>query len=314
MSNNNECEESSGGSQGLPRRDFLRSSAMTAGTLVAATIPSSNTADAAQAPSNPEHQARKTILAVGAHMSDAELGAGGVLIQAARAGHRVVIVTVVSDFRSWLPTVGHEEETKRKLLALAERYGFEKRFLDYPYHQIHGGDVGLKRKLAEIYVEVKPQVAFIHHVEDHWPDHVACGQACHDAFLFSHGLSHDMHEHRCPLIYSYTVTPGETYRFEPDVYYDVGDVMSDYMELLIGCDSCDLVQPVEKVVQHEFRTLGKSPQTIRLSPHGVIKLADCLRFGNIAGCRFAMGFRTVWGRRRGEDLFGKEAKAATAGR
>ena len=48
-------------------------------------------------------------------MDDAEIGAGGVLIQAARAGHRVVIVTVVSDYRTWLPTVGREEATKRDL-------------------------------------------------------------------------------------------------------------------------------------------------------------------------------------------------------
>ena len=303
MSNMDQSEDPSSGSSGVLRRDFLRGSTLTAGAMLAATLPQSNEAEAGESTTEPKPLERKTFLAVGAHMSDAELGAGGVLMQAARAGHRVVIVTVVSDYRSWLPTVGREQATKRDLLALASRYGFEKRFLDYPYHQIQGADLELKRKLAEIYVELKPQVAFIHHVEDHWPDHVACGQACHDAFLFSHGLSRDMHPQRCPLIYAYTVTPGETYHFEPDVYYDVTEVMHDYMELIIGCDSCDLVRPVEEVITHEFRTLGKVPQTIRLSPHGVLKLADCLRFGNSAGCGFAMGFRTIWGLRRGESLF-----------
>jgi LmbE family N-acetylglucosaminyl deacetylase len=304
MSNQSQIEELSGGSHGVLRRDFLKGSTLTAGAILAATITSGNENEAAAAEStnDPAPAHRKTFLAVGAHMSDAELGAGGVLIQAARAGHRVVIVTVVSDYRSWQRTVGREEATKRDLLALADKYGFEKRFLDYPYHQINGGDLELKRKLAEIYVELKPQVAFIHHVEDHWPDHVACGQACHDAFLFSHGLSRDMREQRCPLVYAYTVTPRETYRFEPDVYYDITGTVQEYMELLIGADACDLAQPVEEVVTHEFRTLGKAPQTIRLSPHGVIKLADCLRFGNLTGCRFAMGFRTVWGLQRGQSL------------
>jgi LmbE family N-acetylglucosaminyl deacetylase len=246
---------------------------------------------------------RKTFLAVGAHMDDAEIGAGGLLIQAARAGHRVVIVTVVSDYKTWAPTVGREEQTKRDLLALARKFGFEKRFLDYPYHQIHGGDLTLKRRLAEIYVELKPDAAFIHHVEDHWPDHVACGQACHDAFLFFHGLSRDMTIRRCPLVYAYDVSPSQTYHFEADVYYDVTQVMPDYMELLAGTDSCLSGRPVKEVVDHEFRTLGKVPQTIRLSGHGVTRLADCMRFGQRAGCQFALGFRTVWGQRRGESLF-----------
>ncbi len=300
MPDNNACDDPA--RHGVPRRDFLTSSALTAGAMLAGTLAVNKETKAAETTGNLKFQPRKTFLAVGAHMSDAELGAGGVLIQAARAGHRVVIVVVVSDYCSWLPTVGHEEETKRKLLALADKYGFEKRFLDYPYHQINGGDLELKRKLAEIYVEVKPQVAFIHNVGDHWPDHVACGQACHDAFLFSHGLSHDMHEHRCPLIYAFSALPGETYHFEPDVYYDISDAIPDYMELLVGCDACDMVRPIEEVVNYEFRILGKAPQTLRLGPHGAHKLADCLRYGSITGCTFALGFRTVWGRRRGEKL------------
>jgi LmbE family N-acetylglucosaminyl deacetylase len=294
--------ESNNACTGVPRREFLKGSALAAGTVLAGSSIDPSKAGAAEPADGQKPATRKTFLAIGAHMDDAEIGAGGVLIQAARAGHRVVIVTVVSDYRTWQPTVGREAETKRDLLALARKYGFEKRFLDYPYHQIDGGDLGLKRKLAEIYVEVQPNVAFIHHHEDHWPDHVAAGRAAHDALLFSHGLSRDMTHHRCPLIYAFDVTPPQTYHFEPDVYYDVTPVMPDYMELLAGTDSCMSGRPVEEVVQHELRTLGKSPQTLRLSGHGLSRLADCLRFGQRAGCRFALGFRTVWGHRRGENI------------
>lgn len=246
---------------------------------------------------------RKTFLAVGAHMDDAEVGVGGLLIQAVRAGHRVVIVTVVGDLSTWGPTIGREKQTKHDLVSLAERYGFEKRFLDYPYHQIDGGDLGLKRRLAEIYVELKPDVAFIQHDEDHWPDHVACGKACHDAFLFSHGLSHDLTTQRCPLIYAYDVSAHQTYHFEPDVFYDITEVMPEYIELIAGTDSCLSGQRVEEVISYEFRTLGGSPQTLRLSGHGLGRFADCVRFGGKAGCRFALGLRTVWGEQRGVALF-----------
>ena len=58
------------------------------------------------------------------------------------------------------------------------------------------------------------------------------GLAAKDAFLFSHGLSHDMSEHRCPLILAFGVTPAQTYHFEPDVFYDVTDVMPEYLDLI----------------------------------------------------------------------------------
>lgn len=287
----------------LPRRGFLKTSAVAAGAVLAGTFPSGAEVAAAEERKDPQAAAtKKTLLAVGAHMDDAEIGAGGVLIQAARAGHRVVIVTVVSDYKTWLPTIGREAQTKQDLTALAQRFGFEKRFLDYPYHQIHGGDVELKRKLADIYVELKPDVAFVHHDEDHWPDHVACGQASHDAFLFAHGLSRDLAVRRCPLIYAYDVSPSQTYRFEPDVYYDITDDLPAYMDLLAGTDSCLSGRPVKDVLEYEFRSLRAAAPAIPLSGHGLSRFADCVRFGQRAGCRYALGFCTVWGQRRGESL------------
>jgi LmbE family N-acetylglucosaminyl deacetylase len=235
-------------------------------------------------------------------MDDAEIGAGGVLIQAARAGHRVVIVTVVGDLSSWGPTIGREDRTKRELLALAKDFGFEKRLLDYPYHQTNGGDLELKRKLAEIYVEVKPDVAFISHYEDHWPDHAASGIAAHDALLFSHGFSHNKTEQRCPLIYAFDVTPDQTYHFEADVYYDVTDVMPAYMDLIARVEAIREGRSLKQVVRHEFRRLDGGGQTLSLSGHGLSRFADCVRFGRRTGCQFAIGFRTVWGQRRGPTL------------
>ena len=41
---------------------------------------------------------KKTILVVGAHMDDCEIGAGGLIIKAVRKGHRVVLVNVATDY------------------------------------------------------------------------------------------------------------------------------------------------------------------------------------------------------------------------
>ncbi len=287
--------------QAVPRRDFLKASALAAaaaGTaLSAATSPAADTKPAATAPAP-----RKTFLVIEGHIDDAEIGAGGVLIQAARAGHRVVIITVAGNYSSWAPTVGREERTKREAVELAQSFGFEKRFLNGNYHQTNASSLELKRQLADIYVELKPDVALISHHEDHWPDHSNSGLAAKDAIMFSHGLSHDLRSQRTPLIYGYGVTPVQTYHFEPDVYYDVTDVMPEYMDLISRVEAVRTGRPLQQEIRYEFRTLGSAGKTMPLSAHAMVRLAEAARWGNRAGCPFAIGFRTVWGPRWGQKI------------
>ena len=125
----------------------------------------------------------------------------------------------------------------------------------------------MKRKLAEIYVELKPQAAFIHHTEDHWPDHVACGQAAHDALLFSHGLSHDMRA-AMPADYAFRSRPGRR-----TISSRTCITSGRHARIHGAADRHRFVpraSPVEEVVRYEFQTLGKVPQTLRLGGHGVV--------------------------------------------
>ena len=120
--------------------------------------------------------------------------------------------------------------------------------------------------------------------------------------LFSHGLSRSKAVQRCPLIYAYSATPHQTYHFDEDVYYDVTDVMPEYMDLIARVEAIRVGVPVSRVIRHEFRPANGAGPTLRLSPDGLIQFAECVRFGNRAGCPYAMGFRTVWGQRRGPTL------------
>jgi LmbE family N-acetylglucosaminyl deacetylase len=285
----------------LPRRDFLTSASAAVTAAGAGVLPTAGNA-ADETPTPDKAARKKTFLVVEGHLDDAVIGAGGVLIQAARAGHRVVIVTVASDYSSWAATVGREERVKREQLELARAFGFEKRFLDGKYHRTNAADLDLKRKLAEIYVELSPDAAFICHAEDHWPDHSGSGLAAKDAFLFSHGLSHDMSVHRCPLILAFSVSPAQTYHFEPDVFYDVTDVMPAYVDLIGRIEAIRTGRALKQEIRWEFRTLGGGP-TLPLTQHGLIRLAEALRWGDMAGCQYAIGFKTVWGQRRGPQLF-----------
>ena len=106
-----------------------------------------------------------TILSVGAHMDDSEYGIGGILIQAVRDGHRVVCVVATGDYTSWGNTVGREEACKKQQAELAEKFGYEKRWLNYKYHQVEA-DVAFKKQISKIYVEVKPDITFVHDTSD----------------------------------------------------------------------------------------------------------------------------------------------------
>jgi LmbE family N-acetylglucosaminyl deacetylase len=240
---------------------------------------------------------KKTILAIGAHADDCEIGVGGILLQAAQAGCRVVIVTVVGDFNSWALTQGQAEETKRDLVASSRKFGFEKHILGYPYHTIDGGDLELKRELARIYLDTKPDISFIHQAADLWPDHVACSKAGQDAVLFAHGLSGNLKAPQCPLVYSYVVTPIQTTRFEPDSFFDVADVMPRYMELINETVAAYHRTTIETEVIHELKSTG-STQPVRMGRIAMSRLAYCVQHGHCAGCDYAVGVKNIWGGRR----------------
>jgi len=245
-----------------------------------------------------------TILAIGAHMDDCENGVGGILIDAVRRGYRVVTVTVVSDFSTWQHTLGREERVREDLLALAERFGYEKRFLDYPYHQV-APDLELKKRLAAIHEEVRPDLGFVHCATDHWPDHAAVGIAAKDALLFAHGLSGNLQSPQCPRVFAYNATPHQTYRFEPDFFHDVAPVMQDWLDLVIGTDCCLAGCAPEQLTYHTVTVTdpaGSELSRLRCSGHGWLRLAQCATWGHQAASPYALGLETLWGPRDGRAL------------
>jgi LmbE family N-acetylglucosaminyl deacetylase len=260
--------------------------------------------DAAE-PATPQAAPSKklTILAIGAHMDDAEGGIGSILISAVQAGHRVVVVVAVSDLSSWKPTMGREEQCKADQLALAKRFGWEKRFLGYPYHQLEANNE-LKKQLAEICDEVQPDIAFVQSTDDHWPDHVASGIAGKDAVLFPHGLSTNKDAKRCPRVFAYCSAPNQAIQFEPDFYVDATPVIGQYMDLIAGTDMCLNGKPIAEQLQYELRNL-KTNEVLRMSYHGWQRCCQCVTWAaqSNTSARYALGLKIVWGPRDGSPLW-----------
>ena len=153
------------------------------------------------------------ILAFGAHPDDIELGCGGLLTKASRAGHSVYMCTVTRGSAS-----GDPEERTQELFKSAKYIGAkDARIGDFEDTKLKVDDALIK--FIETYIDkVKPDLILTHHDGDVHHDHRAVAIATREAARFdSNVLAYEI-----PL----------TRNFEPKVYYDISDVIDDKVELI----------------------------------------------------------------------------------
>ncbi len=158
-----------------------------------------------------------TVLAVGAHPDDLELGIGGTLARLSRAGARVVmvVVSIPSDLRS----------RRSEALRAAKILGCELRFLtpnkcsrveDLKTHQLVGMIDGLVR-------ELKPAAMFTHCLANLHLDHKLAYEAC----MASQRLRYfDI------FCYSPTSCHAVNIAFYPHAYIDISDTIEMKMRAI----------------------------------------------------------------------------------
>jgi LmbE family N-acetylglucosaminyl deacetylase len=156
----------------------------------------------------------KTVLAVGAHPDDLELGVGGTLARLSRSGARVVmaVLSIPNNLKA------RREEARRAAAIL----GCEVRFLtpnrcsrveDMKTHQLVGMIDGLVRELA-------PEAMFSHCLANLHADHKLAYEAC----MASQRLKYfDI------FCYSPTSCHAVNIAFSPHIYIDISDTIEEKM-------------------------------------------------------------------------------------
>lgn len=177
---------------------------------------------------------KKTILVIGAHRDDCEIGAGGLILKAVKKGHRVILLVVCGYESNWVVIKGREKEFREKTLQKAKEMGVEKRFLNYGGCRITI-DMEIVEEVAKVVADVKPDVVLFHNPFETSPyDHGIVGKIAEYAARFYYEILGIKSLHCCHEMYSYEVylRPSPPYPlFQPDTYIDISDVIKEVVDI-----------------------------------------------------------------------------------
>lgn len=174
----------------------------------------------------------KTILAIGAHYDDCVFGIPGLLLKALRHHHRVVVLSLIGDYRNWKPVQGRERELVDGTVRLGREYGVEMRFLDFAEMKFDVTE-SATRLVAEQVADIAPDIAFTLWPHDQHPDHERASGLSKVALGFGDRLLASAGPYQRPQrVYHFDNGPRHTVGFEPNTFVDVTDEWPQAIEWL----------------------------------------------------------------------------------
>lgn len=155
----------------------------------------------------------QTVLAIGAHPDDVEIGVGATLAAHARAGDRVVILTLSGG------AIGGSADARREeSLAAAAVIGAQLVHLDFEDTKLNPAD-GVITEIERVVAGVRPHRIYTHSAHDRHQDHRAVNQATQVA------------ARKVPNVACYQ-SPSCTVEFRPDQFQDVAEVLDVKLRML----------------------------------------------------------------------------------
>jgi bacillithiol biosynthesis deacetylase BshB1 len=171
------------------------------------------------------------LLAVAAHPDDAEVGCGGVLIQAAAAGLRTGVADLTAGERATRGTPRQrlsERDRATDLLGLAARID-----VGLPDGGL-GTDPGHRDAVIRLIREARPAIVLAPYPEDRHPDHAAAGRLVREgSFMAGVGRVGEGQPHRPGRVYHYMVH----HPFTPSFVVDISAVWDRKVEVMLAYES-----------------------------------------------------------------------------
>lgn len=155
----------------------------------------------------------QTVLAIGAHPDDVEIGVGGVLAAHARAGDAITILTLSRGARG-----GDADSRQHESLASAERLSARLFLKDLVDTEISGGGATV-RLIEEVVGEIQPTIVYTHSHNDRHQDHRAVNEATVVA------------TRRVGTVACYQ-SPSSTIDFRPTRFVRIDDYLPEKLRLL----------------------------------------------------------------------------------
>jgi len=153
------------------------------------------------------------ILAIGAHPDDIELGCGGLLLKAARQGHNVFMYVLTKGSAS-----GDPVQRIQELMQSAKYIGAKTLWIDNFEDTKLTVSNDLINHIEFFIHKADPSIILTHACGDSHHDHRAIAECTIEAGRFSQNI----------LSYEIPVTKD----FNPQIYYDISDVIEEKVELI----------------------------------------------------------------------------------
>ena len=171
-------------------------------------------------------EARKTVLAVGAHAGDMEITCGAALARYARAGDRVVLLHLTLG-EGGNPKQSPQEygtQKRREAEAAARELGAEALFGPFKDGELPNDDQA-RRYVAEVVRQVKPALLITHWKNSIHKDHAAAHLVTTDAVLLAslEGVASSLPSHRGIRRVLYAENWEDKDGFQQYLYIDVSE-------------------------------------------------------------------------------------------
>lgn len=196
------------------------------------------------------------ILTITAHPDDAEIGVGGILLNAKKQGLKTgLIICTRGESGGIVPMATRVQEAE----AAAKIMGYDYfRQLDFPDAGVEVNAANIER-LIPLVRECAPQIVLTIHPDDYHPDHKAVSQLV-DKTVFVAGLkkhaadTSTWHPHQ---FFYFSLDP-RTNTKRPDIIVDISDVWEEKKKTLNAHGSQKVTDFVERWTQY-LGMLGKFP-------------------------------------------------------